>query len=100
MNFDPDVWRSECEKLACEASKACGLSHDVYVSKFSGLIEGRLAAFSSEDQTTAFSIAREFDYATVSEIDEQIRWNSDNGYCQHGIDKDCCPAGCGDFEVV
>lgn len=34
-------------------------------------------------------------YATPAERQETHDWNADNGYCTHGIELGCCPAGCG-----
>jgi general stress protein YciG len=94
-NFDPIVWRAECNVLANEAGKSCSQSHTLYVSNFSNAIEARLEAFTTEDKEKAIEIARKFDYATPQEIEVDAQWNSENGFCSHGIELGCCPAGCG-----
>jgi hypothetical protein len=39
-------------------------------------------------------IAQEWDYATPAERQETQDWNAEHGYCSHGIEFGCCPAGC------
>ncbi|EAB3384551.1 cobalamin biosynthesis protein CbiX [Salmonella enterica] len=41
---------------------------------------------------------REFDYLTQDEIAEEIRQDRENDYCSHGIERNCCPLGCGDLD--
>ena len=33
-------------------------------------------------------------YATPAERQETQDWNAEHGYCSHGIEFGCCPAGC------
>lgn len=96
--FNITGWRNLCEKLANSASRNCGLSHDVYVEKFSANINSELVYIPEQYRLTAIEVAREWDYATHKEIDLSDSFNAENGFCRHGIDPDCCPAGCGDFE--
>jgi len=96
-NFCADSWRDTCARLAGTAVHGCGLSHDVFVQKFSLEIELLLAAMNPESKDEAIKIAREHGYATQAEISEEANWNAEHGYCQHGIEKNCCPAGCGDL---
>ncbi|EKO9233476.1 hypothetical protein P1O32_003266, partial [Escherichia coli] len=39
----------------------------------------------------------EFDYLSAEEIAEEIRRDSERGYCCHGFERNCCPLGCGDL---
>lgn len=93
--FGEGDWRTQCESAAGEASKLCGLSHDCYVDLFSSAIERTAGRLLLEHRQIALQIARDWDYATPSEREESKRWNALNGYCRHGIELGCCPAGCG-----
>jgi len=77
--LDEPAWRALCETAAAQATKGCGLSHDYYVERFSA---------------QALKIAQEWDYATPAERQETQDWNAEHGYCSHGIEFGCCPAGC------
>ena len=93
--FDERAWRDSCEKLAREAVKGCGLSHDYYVELFSLSVDRALEQLPDTDRPLAVSIASDWDYATTDERKENQEWLSENGYCTHGITLGCCPAGCG-----
>lgn len=89
-------WRARCEALADEASRGCGLSHDVYVQRFSASVDSEIRKAGGANQERLLAIAREFDYATTDQIAESVASYLDDGYCLHGLDPDCCPAGCGE----
>jgi hypothetical protein len=92
--FNEVDWRSQCDLLAEQSSKGCGLSHTVFVDKFSSAVDSALFHLSSDKRIPLLEIAREWDYATPQERhDEQIDC-AQNGYCSHGIKFGCCPAGC------
>ena len=93
--FDQHTWRNRCEELAQNAQKGCGLSHDLFVERFSLAIDSEIRTLPSTHQQLAISIAQDWDYASTEERAEQQQWLSENGYCSHGIELGCCPAGCG-----
>ncbi len=93
--FDEQAWCKSCENMAKEAHKGCGLSHDYYVELFSAAVDGALGMLPKEHRKQAILIARDWDYASIEEREEQQEWLSENGYCSHGIELGCCPAGCG-----
>lgn len=93
--FDETTWRAVCEKVAAQASNCCGLSHDYYVERFSSEIERHVDRLPESQRTQALQIAQDWDYATPAERQETDDWNAENGYCTHGIELGCCPAGCG-----
>ena len=95
--FSEEIWRTSCQELASSSSKCCGLSYEVFVRRFSTDINLALLAVETEHRELAIKIAREFGYSTNEEIAESDVFFHENGYCQHGIDPDCCPAGCGDL---
>lgn len=94
QGLDRAAWRTRCEKIASDANNGCGLSHDYYQTRFSGSVDWALRDLAKHEIADALQIAREFDYATVEEREEGASWNADNGYCSHGIELGCCPAGC------
>jgi len=65
------------------------------VDQFSSLIEAKVAALVGQHREVALEIAREWDYATATEREEAQQWNAENGFCSHGNELGCCPAGCG-----
>lgn len=93
--FNREEWRRLCSDLSMSATRNSGLSHVVFVKKFSQEIETLLTYIEDSHKNEAIKIAREFDYASAEEISKSDSWNYEHGYCQHGIDKSCCPAGCG-----
>ncbi|RWT23367.1 hypothetical protein DN603_09745 [Raoultella planticola] len=95
ISFDETAWRVVCEKVAVQASNGCGLSHDYYVERFSSEIERHVDRLPESQRTQALQIAQDWDYATPAERQETDDWNAENGYCTHGIELGCCPAGCG-----
>lgn len=95
FEFDEQTWRKRCEELAQSAHKGCGLSHDLFVQRFGLAIDTEVGVLPDHHRQLAISIARNWDYASLEEREEQQEWLSDNNYCTHGIELGCCPAGCG-----
>lgn len=93
--FDVSQWRERCQKIATDAGNNCGQSHGLYVQRISEMVNFALKEVAEENREEALCVAREFDYASDSELDEDRKWNANNGYCSHGIQLGCCPAGCG-----
>ncbi|HBP0062103.1 TPA: hypothetical protein L5P25_003032 [Pseudomonas aeruginosa] len=97
--LDETAWRAVCETAAKQAIHGCGQSHDWYVERFSSEVDAQVHRLPEHQQAYALQIAEEYgDYATPAERHETQDWNAENGICMHGIDRDCCPAGCGDLE--
>ncbi|UWI58937.1 CcgAII protein (plasmid) [Xanthomonas oryzae pv. oryzae] len=97
--FNPDQCRAYIATLADKANDGCGLIYELYQRRLSGRIDGYVATLPAEHQQRAIELARnEFDYLTADEIAYQIERDHDEGYCSHGIDRNYCPAGCGDLE--
>jgi hypothetical protein len=99
-NINEPDWRSQCELLAKQSSMNCGLSHTVFVNKFSDEIDSKLSHLSPEDKVPFLDIAREWDYATPQERYEEQISCKEQGYCSHGIEFGCCPAGCEEYSLV
>jgi hypothetical protein len=81
-------------RLADDAMKGCGLSHDLYVKRFSTAVDNEFYKMAPAERSQIYELAKDFDYATVDERNETDAWNRENGYCSHGIELGCCPAGC------
>ncbi|RTB44100.1 hypothetical protein [Pseudomonas aeruginosa] len=95
--FDDVAWRAVCKKAAQHASNGCGLAHDHYVELLSSDIDDEIAQLPEHQRAQALQVAQEWEYATPAEREQTRDWNAANGYCRHGLDPDCCPAGCGDL---
>lgn len=96
-SMDEATLTAQLERLAAEANRRCGLSYDLFVEKFSAAVDGQFPP-GSPLRSTALALARPQGYASE---DERAQSQADlhaMGYCSHGIDRDCCPAGCGDID--
>lgn len=92
-------FRRQCERFASEQQPRCGLIYELYQRRLSADIDGYLAGVPAAFQDELIAVARrEFDYLTQEEIADEIRQDRENGYCSHGIDRNCCPLGCGDLD--
>lgn len=96
--WDADAWRTRCDALAKNANKGCGLSYDLFVEMFSGGVKRHLDGMPEEWKADAETIARDFGYATPAELEKMRDEQAAMGCCSHGLDPDCCPAGCGDLD--
>lgn len=93
--LDEPAWRELCKAAAAHAQRGCGLSYDHYVTLFSSAIDAQANRLPDEQRAQALEIAaQEWDYATPAERQETQDWNAEHGYCSHGIEFGCCPAGC------
>lgn len=92
---DEPTWEAICDAAAAQARHGCGLSWDYYVDLFSAAIDAHIVQLPENQHDWALEAATEWGYETPAQRHETRAWNADNGYCIHGIDIDCCPAGCG-----
>jgi hypothetical protein len=98
--LDEPAWHALCEKAAKEAHHRCGLSYGLYVDLLSSAIDVEVARLPEDQRAQALFIAKqEWDYATLAERQEEQDWNAKHGFCSHGIERNCCPAGCGDYDL-
>lgn len=94
--LDESAWLAVCEQIAADAQRRCGLSYSYYVELFSLGIDEQLNRLPESQRAQALHIAtQEWDYATPADRQETQDWNAENGFCAHGIELGCCPAGCG-----
>jgi hypothetical protein len=89
----------QCAALAKEVMPNSGLIYELYQRRMSTGIDVFLRDVPAVYQDDARQLAREeFDYQTPEEIAEEIRRDREYGLCSHGVDRDCCPLGCGDLD--
>ena len=71
------------------------MAYERLVARLSSGNDGLACRFPDEQRAQALEIAaQEWDYATPAERQETQDWNAEHGYCSHGIEFGCCPAGC------
>lgn len=93
------VFVNQCSELSDEIMPQCGSVYELYQRRLSTGIDALLNTIPAEYREEAQELAREeFDYLTAKEIAEEVRRDSELGICSHGIDRNCCPLGCGDVE--
>lgn len=95
-SFDRQAWLSRCEALAEQANSACGLVYEIYERNFTGAINRDLQRLDQRHRGEVIEMAKNFGWATAEELAETQRLMDGSGCCSHGLDPDCCPAGCGD----
>lgn len=86
----------QLDGMAAEANR-CGLSYDLFVDKFSAAVDD---AFTPGEpmREQALVLARARGYESPEERARTQDELADMGYCSHGLDPNCCPAGCGDLD--
>jgi hypothetical protein len=96
--FDRAGWLALCEREADAAAKCSSLSHTLYVQAFSRAIDSAVLGVPEIHRSEAMKIATEsFEYATAAERAQEQHDLAEMGWCSHGIQLGCCPAGCGSF---
>jgi len=74
----------------------CGCAYEAYLNNFSQSVDELLASEKDEARrATIVYVARKNDYMSPEQISQMQRDLIESGLCIHGIDLDCCPAGCG-----
>jgi hypothetical protein len=89
--------KAHLEKLAAEANRGCGLSYELFVDRFSAAVDVAYPQ-SSPNRAAALELATPMGYETPEERAAAHEERAEDGYCRHGIERNCCPAGCGDIE--
>lgn len=94
-HFDAEKWAENCDKWATSANHGCGLSYDLFSERLCNAVDYALERLAPIHHAKAIDIAIHYGYETVDARAEAGRWDSYEGYCSHGIQLGCCPAGCG-----
>lgn len=98
QSFDREAWQLRCKELAEQANRGCGLVYEIFERTFSEGINQELLRFEECQRAEAIEVARTFGWASKEELAQSQRAMVDSGCCSHGLDPDCCPAGCGDLD--
>lgn len=93
----PD-YPSLIEQLSKQAHQSCGLSYELYLRRFQSSVDELIEHLPDNEKEAVIALAVKHDY--VSEQSNEAAQSDDDchddtRYCSHGIDIDCCPAGCG-----
>ncbi len=82
VTFNADRIRSKLELLSEELMPRCGLVYELYQRRLSAAIDNFVATLPTEQHLLVLELAREeFDYLSAEEIAEEIRRDSERGYC-------------------
>lgn len=96
--FDENHWTERLAAWTKMANVGCGLSYDVFEANFCGYVASGLLLVEPENLPRALEMARAAGYYTQAELEAAQVRDLHDGSCAHGIDPDCCPAGCGDLD--
>ena len=81
------------KNLADKANKNCGLSYELYERRFVTAIECLVIDLPNHEKQHVIQIAKQYGYT-----EESLELEGDSDCCSHGIDRNCCPAGCGEHD--
>lgn len=86
------------EAMAAQANQGCGQLYELFLERFSGMVDKAYPP-GSYDRERAIAIALSVGgYATPEEIEREQQANAEMGWCTHGLDPNCCPCGCGEYD--
>ena len=94
--FQESRWGDMCVSMAAEATRRCGQSYDLYVQMFSELVDLKVGGLPADIRARAIARAERWDYLSAEGRAKVQQELADGGYCSHGLDRACCPVGCGD----
>jgi hypothetical protein len=98
LPFEEDFFNGVLAEMSEAAFQGTGLSYELYVNKLSGAIDSYVSGLSEPVAKEFIALAkRNYDYATQDEISEHQEFLQESGFCPHGIELGCCPAGCGSY---
>lgn len=85
----------QVETLRKEANRGCGLVYELYVQRFSEAVDHTFPE--NHPQRADALAAAQGDYLAPEERLAALEMQAEQGLCRHGLEPDCCPAGCGDL---
>lgn len=98
QQFDPDLFEVSCNAAAQEAAHGCGLSDVLWAKRTTSAIDRLLDQVESAFLLQAKEIAKRAGWLDRDEVESMNDASRDEGLCSHGLDPDCCPAGCGEVD--
>ena len=87
-------YESDLKKIATNCHKQSGLIYEIFCNKFNSELTLYLSNKSKSEHIEIIEIAKSIGF-NEQEID--ILPYDDISTCRHGIDINCCPAGCADY---
>lgn len=94
--FQESRWGDMCVSMAAEATRRCGQSYDLYVQMFSELVDLKVGGLPADIRARAIARAERWDYLSAEGRAKVQQELAEGGYCSPGLDRACCPVGCGD----
>lgn len=65
VSFSEGRWSDMCVTLAAQAARSCATSHELYVQRFSELIDTKVNELPEDFREKAIAQAERWDYASV-----------------------------------
>ena len=65
VNFSEGRWSDMCVTLAAQAARSCGTSHELYVQRFSELIDTKVNELPDDFRGKAIAQAERWDYVSA-----------------------------------
>ncbi|ELV7517776.1 hypothetical protein QMU85_002782 [Photobacterium damselae] len=84
-------YESDLKKIATDCHKQSGLIYEIFCDKFNSELILYLSDKSESERIEIIEIAKRMGF------NEQEIGIDDISTCRHGIDINCCPAGCADY---
>ena len=97
--FDAASFRETCDQASKTAAHGCGLSDVLWLTRCTASIGSLLRCVPLARLAEAKEIARNAGWLDSTELRELSDYNEDEGLCSHGLDLECCPAGCGELDL-
>ncbi|KAB1511989.1 hypothetical protein [Photobacterium damselae] len=87
-------YESDLKKIGTDCHKQSGLIYEIFCNKFNSELILYLSDKSESERIEIIEIAKRmgFDEQEIGTLP-----NGDISTCRHGIDINCCPAGCADY---
>lgn len=95
--FNAGVFKSACEAASAEAASGCGLSDILWSKRATTAMDALLSHVDELHLAHAREIASQAGWMDLDEIKAMNDLIEDEGLCSHGLEPDCCPAGCGEY---
>lgn len=96
--FDAVIFHETCDQASKAAAHGCGLSDVLWLTRCTASIGSLLPSVSLVSLAEAHVIARNAGWLDPTEEKELKECRAEEGTCSHGLEPDCCPAGCGEFD--
>jgi hypothetical protein len=97
--FDADIFYETCDQASREAAHGCGLSDVLWLTRCTTSIGSLLPSVPLASLAKAHVVARNAGWLDPAELKDLTAWTEDEGLCSHGLELECCPAGCGELDL-